>query len=345
MEELIKEQFSKHKISQMQLDPNGFCNAGCWFCPVAYQGNPSHAKTPMPVDLLKKVINNIIEERDKEDGLVSKSFGGFYNSHYNETLLYPHLKDFFQILREHKLLTMILSNGTTLTPAKADLIKEYNDVISGVNLNTPVFSSANLWAKRTNMKPGMFKNLIRNIKYAMEIMPERVENGSFSIGLNGINESSLKENGGWIEKGKNFPQDINMHKEIGENAIEVKIARKMFPGMNIYGMPHLIDRAGLLEDIIDNKKGIEKYLKKNDPNKKVVGCGNGIEVGGRPIGWIHVNAIGQAFLCCNDYDMEIVIGDFRTQKLKDFWGKKEHISKIKKSYETICRQCASAKFE
>ena len=96
MEELIREQFSKHKISQMQLDPNGFCNAGCWFCPVAYQGNPSHAKTPMPVDLLKKVINNIIEERDKEDGLVSKSFGGFYNSHYNETLLYPHLKDFFE---------------------------------------------------------------------------------------------------------------------------------------------------------------------------------------------------------------------------------------------------------
>ena len=90
MESLIKEQFKNHKISQMQLDPNGFCNAGCWFCPVAYKGNPTHAKQNMPISLLNKIIDNIIKERDKENGLVDKNFSGFYTSHYNETLLYPH---------------------------------------------------------------------------------------------------------------------------------------------------------------------------------------------------------------------------------------------------------------
>lgn len=345
VEKIIRDSFKTHKIAQMQLDPNGHCNAGCWFCPVSVKGNPIHAKKPMPVSLLRKIIENIIEERDREDGLVSKNFGGFYTSHYNETLLYPYLEDFFKILREYKLMTMILSNGTTLTPNKTDLIKEYRDVINGVNLNVPVLSDAVLWAKRAGTKASMYNNMIRNIKYFVEQVPEMVKNGLFSIGMNGIHSNSLHENGGWIETGQNFPSDIDMDPETGENAVEVKKAKEMFPGVNIYGMPHLIDRAGLMEGIIDNKEAINNYLKNRNENSVVVGCGNGIEVGGRPVGWIHINAIGQAFLCCNDYDMEVVIGDFTTQKLRDFWGSDEHIQKIKESYEGICTVCASAKFE
>lgn len=342
---IIREAFNKHKISQMQLDPNGHCNAGCWFCPVSVKGNPKHTKKPMPVSLLRRIIENIIEEREREDGLVSKNFGGFYTSHYNETLLYPYIEDFFKILREYKLMTMILSNGTTLTPNKTRLIKEYQDVINGVNLNIPALSNDELWAKRAGMKVGMYPNLIRNINYFASEMPHWVQNGVFSIGMNGINNSSLFGSGGWLETGDKFPQDIDMDTETGENAREVIMAKQMFPQIkNIYGMPHLIDRAGLMDGIIDNKKAINAYLKNNKPSAKVVGCGNGIEVGGRPIGWIHINSIGQAFLCCNDYDMEIVVGDLSTQRLRDFWGKEEHVQKVKQSYEGICTVCASAKF-
>jgi hypothetical protein len=39
------------------------------------------------------------------------------------------------------------------------------------------------------------------------------------------------------------------------------------------------------------------------------------------------------------------VGDFKTQELKDFWGTEEHIKVVKESYETICRNCASAIFE
>lgn len=345
IEEIIRESFKTHKISQMQLDPNGHCNAACWFCPVSLKGNPKHAKKAMPVNLLRKIIENIIEEREREDGLVSKNFGGFYTSHYNETLLYPYLKEFFDILREYRLMTMILSNGTTLTPNKTDLIKEYKDVINGVNLNIPVLSDAELWAKRAGTKPSMYDNMIRNIKYFVKEMPYMVQYKTFSIGMNGIHRNSLHQNGGWIETGKNFPTDIDMDPETGENAREVSLAKNLFPDVHIYGMPHLIDRAGLMDEIIDNKKAIHLNLKKGDKNARVIGCGNGIEVGGRPVGWIHINAIGQAFLCCNDYDMEVVVGDFSKQTLRDFWGKENHIQKIKESYEGMCTVCASARFE
>ena len=58
---------------------------------------------------------------------------------------------------------MILSNGTTLTPNKVDLLKEYQDVLSRINLNVPVVSSRERWAKRTNMKEHLYDKLIRNI--------------------------------------------------------------------------------------------------------------------------------------------------------------------------------------
>jgi radical SAM protein with 4Fe4S-binding SPASM domain len=84
---------------------------------------------------------------------------------------------------------------------------------------------------------------------------------------------------------------------------------------------------------------------KNNKDKKVIGCANGREIGGRPIGWVHVNSSGKAFLCCNDYEMEMQVGDFKNNELSDFWGNDEHVEMIKKSYETICRGCASAIFE
>ena len=71
---MVKQQFKKHKISQMQLDPFGVCNAKCWFCPVKYKGNPKEGKEVMSIELLEKIIVNLLEERSREDGLVSKSF-------------------------------------------------------------------------------------------------------------------------------------------------------------------------------------------------------------------------------------------------------------------------------
>jgi MoaA/NifB/PqqE/SkfB family radical SAM enzyme len=341
---MIQDQFKKHKIHQMQLDPYGVCNARCWYCPVKYKGNPAHGKEVMSPELLRKIIENLIEEREKPDGLVSKNFGGFYTAHYNEILLYPHFEELLKISQEYRLCFMVLSNGVPLTPEKVDLLVKYPGVVNGICLNIPAFE-AETWSKRSGINIKQFDKLISNVNYAMEKLPNMVTNKSFSIQINGSNEYSFVDKGGWLTKGEEFPTDMDLNPETGELKTQENIARSLFPGLQIFPVPSLIDRAGLLDHIMTNKDAIKRNLQRNDENKKVIGCGNGIEVGGRPVGWIHVNASGKAFLCCNDYDMEMIAGDFKTQELKDFWAKDEHIEMVQKSYDTICRNCASAIFE
>jgi MoaA/NifB/PqqE/SkfB family radical SAM enzyme len=343
-ETLIRSDFNKYKITQLQLDPYGVCNAKCWFCPVAYKGNPENGKGIMSVELLEKIIKNLIDEREKDNGLVSKVFNGLYTSHYNEFLLYPHFEEFLKICRKYKLVTMILSNGVPLTPQKTDLIKKYRDVISGICLNIPAFD-AETWSKRAGINIKQFDKLISNINYFQKELPDMVSNRVFSIQINGTHESSFGDKGGWLEKGDKFPTDIDLDVQNGELVQQERKAKELFPDINIFTVPYLIDRAGLLDDVMSNKPAIQRHLMKSNINKKVIGCGNGREVGGRPIGWMHINSDGKAFLCCNDYDMEVQFGDFKTQQLSDFWGSDDHINKIEESYNGICRNCASAIFE
>jgi MoaA/NifB/PqqE/SkfB family radical SAM enzyme len=343
-ETLIRSDFNKYKITNLQIDPYGVCNAKCWFCPVRYKGNPENGKDVMSPELFEKIIKNLIDEREKPNGLVSKSFNGFYTAHYNEVLLYPHFEEILKICRKYKLVTMVLSNGIPLTPEKVDILKEYQDVLSGICLNTPAFD-AETWSKRSGINIKQFDKLISNIQYAVEQLPNMVKNKAFSIQINGSHDLSFIDKGGWLEKGPEFPKDMDLDVSDGELVQQERKAKELFPNVNIFTVPYLIDRAGLLDEVMSNKPSIQKNLMKNNEGKRVIGCGNGREVGGRPIGWVHVNANGKTFLCCNDYDMEMQVGDFKTQELKDFWGTEEHIKVVKESYETICRNCASAIFE
>jgi hypothetical protein len=340
----ITQQFEVYKIQEMQLDPFGVCNAKCWFCPVKYRGNPTNGKEVMSVELLEKIIKNLIDERDKEDGLVHKNFGGFYTAHYNEILLYPHFEELLQICQKYKLSFTVLSNGIPLTPEKINLIVKYKGVVNGICLNIPAFEPE-IWSLRSGINIKQFDKLISNINYAMKTLPDMITNKSFSIQVNGITKYSFTGMGGWLDKGPDFPSDMNLDPIDGELMTQVKKAKELFDGVQISGVPYLVDRAGLLDNIMTNKGSITRNLQKGNKNKKVIGCGNNKEVGGRPFGWIHINAAGKVFLCCNDYDMEIQFGDFKTQELKDFWGNDEHIKKIEESYQTICGECVFSIFE
>ena len=257
---------------------------------------------------------------------------------------YPHFEELLKICQEYRLCFIVLSNGIPLTPEKVDLIVKYKGVVNGICLNIPAFEPE-IWSLRSGINIKQFDKLISNVKYAMEKLPDMVQNKSFSIQVNGSNEYSFSDKGGWLDKGPEFPSDMDLDPHTGELATQVNKAKELFDGLQVFSVPSLIDRAGLLDHVMTNKKSIKRNLQQNNENKKVIGCGNGLEVGGRPIGWIHVNAAGKVFLCCNDYDMEVQFGDFKTQKLADFWGKDEHIQKVQESYETICRNCAAAVFE
>lgn len=328
----------------MQLDPYGVCNARCWFCPVKYIGNPPEGRESMSPELLEKIIVNLVNERERPDGLVDKSFGGFYTAHYNEILLYKHFEELLQLCQKYRMCFMVLSNGVSLSPDKIDLINKYQGVVNGMCLNIPAFD-AETWSKRSGFNINLFDRLISNINYAMQNLPNMVASKTFSIQINGANDNSFTDRGGWLDKGPDFPLDMDLDPILGELAKQEYLAKRLFPGLQIFPMPSLIDRAGLLDSVITNKQAIERNLMRGDKSKRVIGCGNGIEVGGRPNGWLHVNGAGKAFLCCNDYKFEYIIGDFKTQEIRDFWGTPEHREKIKTAYETICRVCASALFE
>lgn len=337
---------SSHKISMMQLDPFSFCNAGCWFCPVKYKPNPVEAKKHMPVELLEKIISNLNEERIKPDGLVDKNFHFVYTAHYNEVLLYKYFKEMVQIFKRYGIKTYVLTNGLPLTPEKTDIIADNLDTVVGICMNVPAFEKET-WSKRSGMDGRQFDRLVSNIKYAENKLVALTKDNrkQLSIQINGADDRSFYEQGGYLEKGKNFPSDMDLNPSTGELARQVELCRQMFPSINIYPVNSLIDRAGILGElgVISNKRAIDNKIKRS-PDDVVVGCGNGIEVGGRPVGWLHVNALGDAFLCCNDYDFDYKFGSFATQTLRDFWLTEARAAIIDKSYKEICVNCASAKW-
>lgn len=329
-----------YKISMAQIDPNGLCNSGCWFCPVAYSPNPSQAKKNMPIEMLNDILFQL--SSGKGD-FVSKSFDFIYTAHYNEVLLYKHFEEMLGLFRCYGFKTIVLTNGTPLTPAKTDIIKKYPDVVYGICFNIPE-SDPELWSKAVGMPSSMFSRLVSNLEYAIINLPEMFKEKRMSIQVNGMNQMSLSEYGGWLDILPNAPQ-IDLNPETGSLANSVSGFKSLFPGMQVYEMPHLIDRAGHLDkqNVITNINGINNYLKKG--NKKVIGCGNGREVGGRPNGWIHINANGDMFICCNDYDFETVFGNINDKKISDIWMSKEHKDMIQKSYNTLCTTCAAAIWE
>lgn len=326
-----------YKIHMAQIDPNGLCNSGCWFCPVAYSPNPIQAKKNMPIETLNNILKQLV---DGKGDFVSENFNFIYTAHYNEVLLYKHFEEMLGLFRCYGFQTIVLTNGTPLTPAKTDIIKQYKDVVYGICFNIPESDQVK-WAKAVGMPESMFPKLINNLSYAIQQLPEMFAEKRMSIQVNGMNQMSLSQYGGWLDMLPNAPQ-IDLNPETGSLSSATNGFREMFPGLQIYEMPHLIDRAGHLDKmkVITNINGIKNHAKKN--NSRVIGCGNGREVGGRPNGWVHINANGDMFICCNDYDFETVFGNINEKPIKEIWNSKEHREMVEHSYKTLCTTCAAA---
>ena len=87
----VREKLRKPKIQKMQLDPFGFCNAKCWFCPVRYIPQPKEGGGNMSLDLMEKIFHDLSEEKKRPDGVVDPRFKFFTTAHYTEVLLYKHI--------------------------------------------------------------------------------------------------------------------------------------------------------------------------------------------------------------------------------------------------------------
>jgi hypothetical protein len=328
----IKAKFAAIKIKRMQLDPFGYCNAKCWFCPVKYFPQPEEGAGNISLDLVEKIFADITAEKNVLSGIVDPNFNLVTLSHYNEMLLYKDFDKLLDLLRKYKFTTYVLSNGVSLLKNRVDLIKEYPDVVTHVGLNVPAFEKE-LWAKRSGFSEDQFERMIGNLTYAGEQLSYL--KGELSIGINGLDTNPV--NGGYISLGSDFNSlDYNLDPRTGEHETQFQIARKLFP-MYTIRKDALYDRVGSISNLISNQPHMQRKLQ---ANQRVVGCTNW---GDRTTEWINVNSAGSVFLCCNDYNFEYKFGDFNTQTLREMWFSDLHAEVVEKAYGSICTRCLTAK--
>jgi len=326
-------------IKVLELDPNGLCNAKCWYCPVAYGGNPAIGRKSMDIN----IFVNILDQLDRGRGyFVDPDFDTVINAHYNEVLLYPHFKEMIEAYKKYNLTTILFSNGTTLNKDKIDFIKNYPHVIKHMTFNIPS-AFPEQWSKYTGFNIKMFDKLIENLQYAEK---EFFKNGmSFAIQVNGVQEESLFENGGAIKLLKGAPS-LDYDKDTGDVTKTIIEFNKLFPRSSVFSDIHLNDRSGKLEEnnILTNSDIIK--IQANNFDKKVVACAGGETFGkSRSEDWLHINANGDVILCCHDYDFKTAFINIKDKTIKEIWESPERRDMISESYNGFCSSCKYAIWE
>jgi MoaA/NifB/PqqE/SkfB family radical SAM enzyme len=325
-------------IRGVQIDVNGLCNSGCWFCPVSYAGNPKQAINDMTISELENIFKQLTEGKNE---FVDPTLDLIYSANYNEVLLYKHFEEMLELYRKYKFKTYILTNGISLNKSRVNIMLKYPDVVQGILLNIPA-SDEETWSAYVNKDKKLFKTVIKNVRYAQEKLKHLVEKDwGLVLMVNGIDNRSLTDNGGWIDLLPNAPK-LNLDEKDGTLKQQIEGFEKLLPGLQITESYHLYDRAAHLEkyQIFTQRPAIDKYLKTK--NSKVIGCNGGIGVRSRTNEWVHINPNGDLFICCADYDFETIYGNINNTSLKEIWNSKDRSDMIKSSYADMCTKCSAA---
>jgi MoaA/NifB/PqqE/SkfB family radical SAM enzyme len=299
----IMSKLNETKISTMQLDPFGFCNGKCYFCPVKYYGNPRETMVHMDVTLLEKILDDVADERGS---LVAGNFDLVYTSHYNEAILYKYFRKLLFLLKERQMKTILLTNGVQFDKDKQAEVLMYKEAVYGVCFNIPSFQVEE-WSEMTGFDPARFSDLLDNVERARKLK---------DAGL----DVSIQVNDKVPPRGRG----------------NVAFGQARFPGLNVFGAFGLVDRAGLLRPYgLSNESAIPL-------EGEVYDCANSHVPGGRQYSWLHVNPRGEVFMCCNDFFMKHKFGDYNKGNLEDFWRTEKHAEVIKGAFETLCTKCAAS---
>ena len=298
-------------ISVGQIDLNGLCNAKCWFCPVKYKDNPQEFATQMTPDQLRQVFKNL-----RSSTLFAQHVSFMYTSHYNEVLLHKNFEEMMDIFREYGFTTMILSNGTPLTPSKIDYIVKNRDVITGINLNIPAIEKQE-WTIKAGMSESVHKTLMRNLHY-----------------LNDNYEGATIQINSLVIQGRAGPNAVYTD---SQDCIRIeKEFQSLFPNITVNTNYYLSDRAGALV----KEQVLVPLMSK--ATGKIIGCTHSTNPGGRLYSWVHINAKGELFLCCDDYEMNYRYGSLLEKPFDELWTSEEHVDQILRSQNEICRTCSAA---
>lgn len=299
------------KIISGQLDINGRCNANCWYCPIKYEGNPEKYIYQTTTDELETILSNL-----RKSKLFPADVNFIYTCHYNEILLYKNFSEMIRIFRKYNFRTMVLSNGTPLTPSKIDLINKNKDVIVNIALNIPALEKDD-WSLKSGFSKSVHPILINNLDYLNKNYTGAV------VGVNcSTNTDVLDHNG------------IHTNKE-KTNAI-LNDFKEKYPNINSFLVDNLSDRAS---NLVKNNVFKQRILiKKNN----ISGCTHTNSNGGRVFTYVHINPKGELFLCCDDFNMNYTFGSLLEKRFDDIWLSEEHIDVIIKARNEICSTCQSS---
>jgi len=315
-------------IKHINVDPNGLCNAKCWYCPVAYLGNPKENRGVMSIETMEDILMQI----DMGRGDFVDPDIDIYNNpiHYNEVLLYPYLKEMFELHRKYNIKLYIFSNGVNLTREKSDLIRKYSDVITDIILNIPSIER-DQWAQFTGFNPKIFDKLIDNLYYANNILSQEFPGEKLMILVNGLNDSAIKNQ----NKVLNILEKAPVY-SIGDLNKIVTRMQKMFPNIRIVARDNLSDRIGVLSqlNIISNQKNIYEHR-----DAKVIGCAYGMNY---PEHELFISATGNVYICCADFSYESVYENIKDKSIKEIWNGINRQKMIKTAYSSMCRSCMGA---
>lgn len=329
---------NKWPIQYVQLDPNGLCNAKCWYCPVAYEGNPKSIMTNMPIDMMENILKQLDEGRGD---FVSETMNMIVPYNFNEVLLYPYFEEMLALFRKYNFIMPISTNGINLTTKKIDLIKQYPDVIKSILLNVPS-AFPEEWSEQTGFNIKLFDKLLLNIRYAVDNLDFLVSNKKLKFIFNHFDANSVSNKDGWASLMENAPKiDLDL-----QNGTAIKTRERfanLFPEIVLVESHEVLDRLGFLEriGIFSNAPYIIRDIKKN--KEKIIGCY--FDGDSQTENSMHINADGSVHLCCQDFNMESIFTNVKDKSLKEIWHSIERRNAIKQAYNTFCKDCQYAVWE
>ncbi|HYC59433.1 MAG TPA: radical SAM/SPASM domain-containing protein [Thermoanaerobaculia bacterium] len=100
-----------YRLKIVSLETVTTCNQKCYFCPVSIAPREDEE---MPTELFERIVGELTEWRDTIDGVFLQS--------YNEPTIDRRFVDHCRTLFDAKLPVCVLSNGSGLTPKKADAL-------------------------------------------------------------------------------------------------------------------------------------------------------------------------------------------------------------------------------
>jgi uncharacterized Fe-S cluster-containing radical SAM superfamily protein len=316
----IRAELRKNIIWFVQLDPNGICNCRCWYCPVAYGGNPKGFQHIMTLEEFRCVLDRLEEAKG---ALIDPGLSEIWMAHYNETLLHPSWFLLYEELARRGLSTITFTNGLPLTPKNVRMLEDLTPKPNtSIRVNCPA-ADPETWSKLTGRPAKLFDQILENLTAlagSAVLAPRSV------IHVNTVLPGETR-----LALGAKVPLSPSELIANGTRAAEAWKSR--FPNLAVQNMP-LIDRAESMPEVLVEKRKLAYPT----------GCGH-IRPGGRNFAGLHISATGELFLCCMDYHMEYRYGNLLQTPLRELWGSAAHVAMLDRSLREICARCSYAIYD